>query len=264
MICRHERALRIILEVIIGWQISGLGITIGAHRLWAHRSFKARTPLRIVLMMLNCTANQGSIYHWSRDHRIHHKFSDSDADPHNSHRGFFFAHMGWLLKEKHPLVLKKGKELDMSDLTSDPVVMFQRRNHAWLTVIFAYFLPAMYGYYVYNDYWLGLFVHGFLRHLIVLHATWMVNSVAHFYGYRPYTPFIRPCENLLTALCTLGEGWHNWHHTYPFDYATSEFGIFGQWNPSKLLIDVCCWLGLAYDRKRATGLWQMKKARHSR
>ena len=259
--CFHDHAFRIILEVILGWQIAGLGITVGAHRLWAHRTFKARSPFKAVLMFLNSAAHQGSIYHWSRDHRIHHKFSETDADPHNSTRGFFFSHMGWLLKDKHPLVLKKGRELDMSDLEADPIVMFQHRNYLWLSSLFAYIIPAMYGYFVHDDYWLGLLTHGFLRHLILLHATWMVNSVAHLFGYRPYNPNINPRESLITSLCTLGEGWHNWHHTYPFDYATSEYGVFGRWNPSKFVIDICCLLGQASDRKRATHLWEKKKSR---
>ncbi|XP_065177250.1 stearoyl-CoA desaturase 5-like [Sycon ciliatum] len=258
---RHSHPLRILLEVVIGWQIAGLGITVGAHRLWAHRSFKASAPVRLVLMLMSCASHQGSVYHWSRDHRIHHKFSETDADPHNSHRGFFFSHMGWLIREKHPLVLKKGKELDMSDLEADPIIMFQHRNYLWMSFIFAYFLPGLFGYFVHQDFWLGFFAHGYLRHAVLLHATWMVNSVAHAYGNRPYSPNIRPAQSLLVAVCALGEGWHNWHHTYPFDYSTSEYGIFGEYNPSKLFIDVCCLFGLASGRRRATHLWEKKKLR---
>jgi stearoyl-CoA desaturase (delta-9 desaturase) len=84
------------------WPITGLGITAGVHRLWAHRSYRANTPYRVLLMLMNSIANQGPIYHWARDHRVHHKFSETDADPHNATRGFFFAHMGWLLVKKHP------------------------------------------------------------------------------------------------------------------------------------------------------------------
>lgn len=81
---------------------SGLGITGGVHRLWAHRSYDAHWTARVFLMLINSMANQGSIYHWSRDHRVHHKYSEMDADPHNATRGFFFAHMGWLYVKKHP------------------------------------------------------------------------------------------------------------------------------------------------------------------
>ncbi|CAN0547966.1 unnamed protein product, partial [Laminaria digitata] len=83
---------------------SGVGITGGVHRLWAHRSYDAHWSVRVFMMLINSMANQGSIYHWSRDHRVHHKHSETDADPHNAKRGFFFAHMGWLYVKKHPAV----------------------------------------------------------------------------------------------------------------------------------------------------------------
>lgn len=106
---------------------SGIGITAGVHRLWSHRAYKARLPLRIFLMLCQSLAFQNSIYEWTRDHRVHHKFTDTNADPHNSRRGFFFAHMGWLMCKKHPDVKEKGKQIDMSDLEADPVVMFQKK-----------------------------------------------------------------------------------------------------------------------------------------
>jgi stearoyl-CoA desaturase (delta-9 desaturase) len=78
-------------------------------------------------MIMQTLALQNDIYEWCRDHRVHHKFSETDADPHNSRRGFFFAHMGWLLVKKHPEVKEKGKTVDMSDVWADPIVRFQRR-----------------------------------------------------------------------------------------------------------------------------------------
>lgn len=103
------------------------GITGGAHRLWAHKSYKAKVPLRIILMIFQTLAFQNSIYEWVRDHRVHHKYTDTNADPHNSKRGFFFSHMGWLLCKKHNDVKTKGATIDMSDLESDAIVMFQER-----------------------------------------------------------------------------------------------------------------------------------------
>lgn len=70
---------------------------------------------------------QNCLYVWVRDHRQHHKFSDTDADPHNARRGFFFCHIGWLMSKKHPAVIEKGKTIDMSDLEADPLVMFQKK-----------------------------------------------------------------------------------------------------------------------------------------
>lgn len=109
------------------YTMSGLGITAGAHRLWAHRSYKARFPLRVFLAFLNTLAFQDCALHWARDHRVHHKYSETDADPHNATRGFFFSHIGWLLCRKHPDVKAKGQKLDISDLKADPVLRFQRK-----------------------------------------------------------------------------------------------------------------------------------------
>lgn len=87
--------------------LGGIGITAGAHRLWAHRTYKATFPMRVILGILNTLAFQNDIYEWSRDHRVHHKYSETDADPHNATRGFFFSHVGWLLCKKHPHVSNK-------------------------------------------------------------------------------------------------------------------------------------------------------------
>ena len=102
-----------LLWAFILWPISGLGITAGVHRLWAHRSYEAHWTVRLFLMLANSIANQGSIFHWARDHRVHHKHSETDADPHNATRGFFYAHMGWLIVKKHPDVVEAGKEVNV-------------------------------------------------------------------------------------------------------------------------------------------------------
>lgn len=105
----------------------GTGITAGAHRLWAHKSYKAKWPLRLLLSVMASTAAQNDVFEWARDHRVHHKFSETDADPHNAKRGFFFSHVGWLLVRKHPDVIAQGKKLDLSDLYADKICMFHRR-----------------------------------------------------------------------------------------------------------------------------------------
>ncbi|CAG2171304.1 unnamed protein product, partial [Oppiella nova] len=107
--------------------LSSFGVQCGAHRLWCHRTYKAKLPLQILLAFMHILALENDIYEWSRDHRVHHKYSETDADPHNAKRGFFFAHVGWLLCRKHPEVLEKGKTIDMSDLDKDPLIKFQRR-----------------------------------------------------------------------------------------------------------------------------------------
>lgn len=83
--------------------------------------------MRIMLIIFNTIAFQNSVYVWARDHRVHHKFSETDADPHNATRGMFFSHIGWLMCKKHPEVKAKGKTIDMSDLEADPIVMFQHK-----------------------------------------------------------------------------------------------------------------------------------------
>lgn len=107
--------------------MAAMGITAGAHRLWAHKAYKAKWPMRLLLGIFQTIAFQNHIYEWVRDHRVHHKFTDTDADPHNSKRGFFFSHMGWLMVRKHKDVLIKGKTVDMSDLEKDWVVVWQRK-----------------------------------------------------------------------------------------------------------------------------------------
>lgn len=99
------------IKKTIGWWIAlhifgGFGITAGAHRLWAHKTYEAKNPLKWFLMIGNSMAFQGSIFHWSRDHRLHHKFSDTELDPHSMTRGFFFSHVGWLLVEKSDELVK--------------------------------------------------------------------------------------------------------------------------------------------------------------
>lgn len=107
--------------------IGSFGISSGSHRLWAHKTYKANLPMRIMLLFFQTVALQNSVIEWVRDHRVHHKFSDTDADPHNSRRGFFFSHMGWLMCKKHPDVSKHGSKIDMSDLTSDPMLSWQHK-----------------------------------------------------------------------------------------------------------------------------------------
>lgn len=258
MQCKPET----LIWAFVLWPFSGLGITAGVHRLWSHRSYKAGPVVRCYLMLMNSVANQGSIYHWARDHRVHHKHSETDADPHNATRGFFFAHMGWLYVKKHPMVLSEGKKLDFSDLEQDGFVMFQKRCDPWFAFFMCFFLPAVVAKYAWGEtFWNAFWVAGHLRYVLVLHFTWLVNSAAHFFGDHPYDDHSWPSENPFVSLASIGEGWHNWHHKYPYDYAASEFGVTSQFNPTKLFIDLCASCGLVTDRKRATHAWERLKTR---
>ncbi|XP_013860480.1 stearoyl-CoA desaturase b [Austrofundulus limnaeus] len=230
---------------------SALGVTAGAHRLWSHRSFKASFPLRVFLAVGNSMAFQNDIYEWARDHRVHHKYSETNADPHNAKRGFFFSHIGWLLVRKHPDVIEKGQKLQLEDLRADEVVMFQRRYYKISVVIFCFLAPMLVPWYFWGEsLMVAYFVPGLFRYAMVLNATWLVNSAAHMWGNRPYDKAINPRENLFVALGAIGEGFHNYHHTFPFDYATSEFGC--KINLTTAFIDLMCLLGLARDCKQVS------------
>jgi len=228
---------------------SGLGITGGAHRLWAHRSYKATLPLRILLAFFNTIAFQDCAIHWARDHRVHHKYSETDADPHNATRGFFFAHVGWLLCKKHPEVIAKGKGLDISDLEADPVLSFQKKYYLLLMPICCFVLPTfipvlLWGETLKNAW----FVAAMFRWTFVLNVTWLVNSAAHIFGDHPYDQYINPSENKSVALFAFGEGWHNYHHVFPWDYKTAELGNYRS-NFTTCFIDCMAKIGWAYDLK---------------
>ncbi|KAI4530583.1 hypothetical protein MJG53_018666 [Ovis ammon polii x Ovis aries] len=237
------------LWVLFYYVISALGITAGVHRLWSHRTYKARLPLRVFLIIANTMAFQNDVFEWSRDHRAHHKFSETDADPHNSRRGFFFSHVGWLLVRKHPAVREKGATLDLSDLRAEKLVMFQRRYYKPGVLLLCFILPTLVPWYLWGEtFQNSLFFATFLRYAVVLNATWLVNSAAHMYGYRPYDKTINPRENILVSLGAVGEGFHNYHHTFPYDYSASEY----RWhiNFTTFFIDCMAAIGLAYDRKK--------------
>uniref|UniRef100_A0A8C9EH81 stearoyl-CoA 9-desaturase n=1 Tax=Pavo cristatus TaxID=9049 RepID=A0A8C9EH81_PAVCR len=236
---------------ILCFVLSALGITAGSHRLWSHRSYKATLPLRIFLTIVNSMAFQNDIYEWARDHRVHHKFSETDADPHNAMRGFFFSHIGWLLVRKHPDVIEKGQKLDLSDLKADKVVMFQRRYYKPSVVLLCFTLPTLVPWYFWDEsIIISFFIPAILRYALGLNATWLVNSAAHMFGNRPYDQNINPRENPLVSVGALGEGFHNYHHTFPYDYSTSEFGW--RFNLTTAFIDFMCFLGLASDRKKVS------------
>lgn len=249
----HIDSWLLFAEILIWYIVCGLGITVGMHRLWAHKSFRAKSPLRFLLMILASMSNQGSILHWCRDHRVHHKKSDQDGDPHNINRGFFFSHCGWLFLNKNQKVKDAGKELNFDDLLRDPFIKINHKFDPFMNHFCCFIVPGLYGLWRFESsiygFLLGMLYFGFIRWVIQLNATWCVNSVAHTFGTRPYKD-IRPTESLFTSIIASGEGWHNYHHTYPYDYATSEYGFAKQYNLSKVFIDFMWYIGQAYDLKR--------------
>lgn len=243
----HETAYTSFWYIFMGLCTS-MGITAGAHRLWCHRTYKAKWPLRFLLMLSQTLAYQNHIYEWVRDHRVHHKFTDTDADPHNARRGFFFSHIGWLLVRKHPDVIKKGATVDMSDLEKDPIVVFQRRWYYVLLVFVCIIIPVWIPCYFWNEKFITSWYMNLGRYVWTLNSTWLVNSAAHMWGMKPYDVNIQPTENLFVSLFAFGEGWHNYHHVFPWDYKTGELGGY-KTNLTTAFIDFCALLGQAYDLK---------------
>ncbi|XP_063534961.1 acyl-CoA Delta-9 desaturase-like [Cydia strobilella] len=233
---------------VLLYVMSGLGITAGAHRLWAHKSYKARLPLRILLTLFNTLAFQDSAIDWARDHRMHHKYSETDADPHNATRGFFFSHVGWLMVRKHPQIKAKGHTIDMSDLLADPVLRFQKKYYLTLMPLICFILPSIIPTLWGESLWNGYFVCAIFRYCYVLNVTWLVNSAAHKWGDRTYDKNINPVETKPVSFLVFGEGFHNYHHVFPWDYKTAELGNYSL-NLSKLFIDTMSKIGWAYDLK---------------
>ncbi|XP_064072606.1 acyl-CoA Delta-9 desaturase-like [Vanessa tameamea] len=231
--------------------ISTEGVTIGAHRLFAHKSFKATPLLKAILLIFQTMAGQNSVFIWCRDHRLHHRYSDTDGDPHNSKRGFFFCHIGWLMYKKHPYVKDLGRRIDMKDLEADWMVIFQKKYYYYLYFVFAIIIPvALPYYYLGESFKNSLLVCYFFRYLFQLNGTWLVNSAAHLYGTRPYDKKLQPVESWFVSLISLGEGWHNYHHTFPWDYKAAELTM--HFNQSANFIRIFEKLGLAYDLKTAS------------
>ncbi|XP_061388160.1 acyl-CoA Delta-9 desaturase-like [Musca vetustissima] len=236
-------------QTLVMMYLGGFGITVGAHRLWAHRAYKAKLPMRIMLMIFNTMSFQNPIYIWVRDHRVHHKFSETDADPHNAMRGFFFSHVGWLLVRKHPDVITKGKTVDLSDLKADPVVMFQLKHYGVLMYTLTFILPTIIPMICWGEtmenawYFCTVF-----RWYFILNGTWCINSVCHLFGNKPYDKSYNPGENHAFSGVTIGECYHNYHHVFPWDYKAAELGGSRN-NISAAVIEFFAKIGWAYDMK---------------
>ncbi|XP_075974974.1 acyl-CoA Delta-9 desaturase-like isoform X2 [Anticarsia gemmatalis] len=232
-------------------QLAGFGVTAGVHRMWCHRSYKAKLPLQWILIICYSIAGQNTIYEWVRDHRVHHKFSETTADPHDANRGFFYAHVGWLMMKKHPDVVEKGSKLDLSDIVNDPLIQFHTKYFWVFKIAFCWVIPSIIPPLVWGETWeLSILSQCVLRYVASLNFTWSVNSFAHLWGNKPYDKNIMPVENWGVSAVALGEGWHNYHHTFPFDYKASELGM--SLNLTTTILNYFAKIGWAYDMKEAS------------
>nr|XP_034186890.1 acyl-CoA Delta(11) desaturase-like isoform X1 [Osmia lignaria] len=228
--------------------VAGVGVTAGAHRLWAHRSYSAKVPLRIFLAYLYCMAGQTHFYKWIRDHRTHHRYTETTADPHDARRGFFFSHIGWLMVKRHPSVKKYGSKIDMTDVASDPVIKFYDKYYEIIMVWLCFVQPILLPVFMWGETWFISIHATLIRYVWSLHATFIVNSFAHMWGNRPYNRRVKPTENAAVSFFALGEGWHNYHHSFPWDYKAAELGAYSL-NPTTAFIELMARVGFAYNLK---------------
>ncbi|TFK22367.1 hypothetical protein FA15DRAFT_681687 [Coprinopsis marcescibilis] len=225
------------------YYFTGLGITAGYHRLWAHRSYNASKPLQYFLAFAGAGAVEGSIKWWSRGHRAHHRYTDTDLDPYNAHKGFFYSHLGWMLLKPR----RKPGVADVSDLSKNPVVRWQHKYYIMLILIAAIFIPTFIPYYFWNDARGGFVYAALLRLTFVHHSTFCVNSLAHWLGETPFDDKHTPRDHMITALATIGEGYHNFHHQFPMDYRNAI--KWYQYDPTKWFIWTMQKCGLASHLK---------------
>ncbi|KAJ6571158.1 hypothetical protein B0H19DRAFT_935971 [Mycena capillaripes] len=222
---------------------TGLGITAGYHRLWAHRCYNASKFLQYFLALAGAGAVQGSIKWWSRDHRAHHRYTDTKLDPYNANEGFWHAHVGWMLVKPR---IRPGAA-DVSDLKKNDVVRWQHEHFLALLLIMGFVVPTVIPWLGWGDARGGYVYAGLVRLCFVHHSTFCVNSLAHWLGESSFDDKHTPRDHLITALCTIGEGYHNFHHQFPMDYRNAV--KWYQYDPTKWFIWVCQKLGLASHLK---------------
>jgi stearoyl-CoA desaturase (Delta-9 desaturase) len=228
---------------VVYYYMTGLGITAGYHRLWAHRAYNASLTLQYLLALLGAGALEGSIKWWSRGHRAHHRYTDTDLDPYNAHMGFWWSHMGWMLLKPR----RRPGVADVSDLSKNVVVRWQHRHYIKLILTMGFIFPTLVAYFGWGDLKGGFVYAGVLRLCFVHHSTFCVNSLAHWLGEAPFDDKHTPRDHLITALVTIGEGYHNFHHQFPMDYRNAI--KWYQYDPTKWFIWCMKKIGLASHLK---------------
>jgi stearoyl-CoA desaturase (Delta-9 desaturase) len=213
-----------VVVFLIVYAATGLGVTVGFHRLLTHRSFKTGPRTRRVLTVLGTMAIEGPVISWVADHRKHHTFADEEGDPHSPHvghgggvrgllRGLFHAHVGWLFIHTQ----RGNKERYAADLLRDPVVRsVDKRFLTWVTVglLIPFFLGWLLGGTLVAGL-TGLLWGGLIRMLVVHHVTYSINSLCHVFGRKPYDTGDESRNLAWLAPFTFGESWHNNHHAFP-------------------------------------------------
>jgi len=211
------------LGLLVGmYLLTAIGITVGFHRLFVHRSFETYAPIKFVLAFLGSMAVQGSILRWAAQHRRHHQHSDTPDDPHTPHhgghglfgfiRGFWHAHIGWMFKPDATGLERYVKDLRASRTIRVASALFP----VW--ILLGLLIPVVLGGLITGTWagvWTGLIWGGLVRVFLVHHVTWSVNSACHLWGMRPYQSNDESRNNFVFGVLAMGEGWHNTHHAFP-------------------------------------------------
>jgi stearoyl-CoA desaturase (delta-9 desaturase) len=234
---------RIWLFTLIMGCCTSVSITGGYHRLFAHRSYSAKTWVKLFYLLFGGASFQGSVMKWATDHRRHHRYVDTEKDPYNIKQGFWYAHIGWLLVEDDP----NYKDKFAQDLLQDRLVYLQHKYYLWVAFGVGVLLPTLVGY------WMGSALGGFavaaaLRLVVTNHSTFFINSLCHTLGRQPYSDDHSARDSYLMAFLAFGEGYHNFHHQFQSDYRN---GIhWYDWDPTKWTVNLLATVGSAYNLKR--------------
>jgi stearoyl-CoA desaturase (delta-9 desaturase) len=244
--------LRDVLLAVVLYVLIGHGVTVGFHRLLAHRAFTACRPLKLVLVALGSMAFEGGPIGWVASHRRHHVFADSAADPHSPHHhgggvggqltGLWHAHVGWLFTASGA-----SRRRYAADLVADrDIVVIDALFPMWAAVSLAipfgvgWLLGGTVGAAFSSLLWAGL-----VRVFVLHHATWSVNSLCHMFGRRPFESNDRSGNFAALAIISMGESWHNGHHAFP---RSARHGLLrGQLDSSAMLIAVFQRIALVRD-----------------
>jgi stearoyl-CoA desaturase (delta-9 desaturase) len=232
------------ITFLVIWFFVGLSVTAGYHRLFAHKTFQASWPVRLFFLVFGAGALENSVLNWAADHRVHHAHVDHDRDPYNITKGFWWAHMGWIFFHAEEPI----PQTVVRDLTEDPLVRWQDKYYKWIGLGVAAGIPLLVG--VLTGRVLGcLLIGGVLRIVVSHHGTFFINSLCHMVGGQPYSREHSARDSAIMAVLAFGEGYHNYHHSFPFDYRN---GVkVWQFDPAKWTIWTLSRVGLARDLRRA-------------
>jgi stearoyl-CoA desaturase (delta-9 desaturase) len=234
----------------------GLSVTGGYHRLFAHRSYKASRALQVFYLLFGAGAVQNSALRWSADHRTHHEHADEERDPYNITKGFWWAHIGWVFFHNDD----RPDDSSVPDLTANRLIMFQHRWYVPLALVFGALLPAAVCGLLWGDWLGGLLVGGFLRLVLQWHATFSINSFAHWIGRQPYGARTTARDSMWTALISFGEGYHNFHHRFQADYRNGVRAW--HFDPTKWFVWSMARVGVTWDLRR-TPMDAVRRSRES-